>query len=355
MKSLLKFIVPFILLLSCRHKDIQYMEGTIEDVFSKAKKENKKVFVLVENSDCGPCKYFAKMLNEQSNTSAILRRDYICYKADILDTTQKVIAQILKCPSYPFPFFFDNDGQLIAFGFPESKEFDISDLSKIYTDQYKFMELFRLPITTDAYKQMVFLNLRSYLLMKSGKNDPVALDTAYQLSKRSLNIAVYPYNIYLTDMLEKRLNMQSSPVSEQLLRPVFTRSDKFIYGNLIDHIRMKEPDSSTFARQNGKDSTAYAFSKNTQDCGIIKAGTDYTFSFEFKNTSNEVLLIAKAEHPCSCIELKWPQEPVKPGETSFIRGVFHVEGKGKFTKEIYVHAVSQKVPMKIIILTGIVG
>ncbi|HEY0610521.1 MAG TPA: DUF1573 domain-containing protein [Chitinophaga sp.] len=347
MKYLLTCILPVLLLLSCHHSPVQYVDGTIEEAFARAKKENKNVFIIIGNRECGNCDGFRKMLDSQSRTARILQRDYICYNADASDNRQKDIAQITKCPSYPFPYFFDSDGKLLAFGFPNSKEFDIRNLDRIGIDEYIFREIFRLPISTQRYKKLVSLNMQAFLLMKGDGERPGARDSAYQLAKRSLDIAVYPYNIYLS------YTLGGPGAVAQLMRPEYTASDKLTYKKLLDTIPLLE--NSLANQHKGADSTTLVFSKSNQDCGIIKQGTDYTFSFEFTNTGKKDLQIAKADHPCTCIELKWPQHPVKPGATDVIRGVFHAGEKGKFKKDIYVHPASPGMPMKIVTLTGIVS
>ena len=100
------------------------------------------------------------------------------------------------------------------------------------------------------------------------------------------------------------------------------------------------------------DSVQYTFIKEKLECGLVKSGTDYSFAFEFKNTGKKNLLIARAEHPCSCIELQWPQQAIRPGETEFIKGIFHAKEKGSFSKDIFIHTAFQQVPMKTVILTG---
>ncbi|WP_298737730.1 DUF1573 domain-containing protein [uncultured Chitinophaga sp.] len=303
MKYLITCILPVLLLLSCHHSPVQYMNGSVEDVFARAQKENKNVFIIIGNSKCGNCDAFRKMLDSQSTTARILQRDYICYNADASDKRQEDIARITKCPSYPFPYFFDKDGNLLTFGFPKSKEYDIRDLDRIGIDEYIFREIFQLPITTQRYKKLVSLNMQAFLLMKGGGGRPSARDSAYQLARRSLDIAAYPYNIYLSHTL-------GGPAAvAQLVRPVYSPSDKLIYKGLLDTIPLQE---NSLARQQGAtDSASLVFNKISHDCGIIKQGTDYTFSFEFTNTGKKDLRIAKADHPCTCIELKWPQHARK--------------------------------------------
>lgn len=345
MKYLLICLIPFLLLLSCHTEPVHYKTGRIEDIFAQARKENKKVFVLISDTACGNCDVFQKRIDSVNATTTILNRDYICYKANTSDPALKDITQIVKCPAFPFPYFFDKEGNLLAFGFPNNRNYLVDDLKKIGIDEYVFREMFRLPISTSEYKKLISLNMKAYLLMKEGQTK-----AAYGLVKESVAIAVYPYNIYLAHRLGEAAGKQDGGWIAQLERPEFTPADKLIYGDLIDNIPFYKGEQ--VAAQKGNDSINYAFLQKTHECGMIAKGTDYTFSFEFKNTGKKDLVITKAEHSCSCIELKWPNQPVRPGETSYIRGVFHAEQKGRFIREIYVHTVSPDVPMRVVVLTG---
>lgn len=338
------------LLCSCTRVKIHYMPGPLQDIFAKAQLEHKKVFILIGNSKCGQCKHFDSLIQEQATTVNILKDQYICYKVDILDSLQRAIAQITKCPSYPFPYFFDNEGNLLALGFPDSREYDITDLSKIGVDEYRFKELFHLPISTDDYKSLVSLNLRAFLLMNKEPTEKNALDSAFKMVTRSVNITSYPFNLWLSYQLANRLGYRSYKVSGQM--PLLSGSERIIYGSIIDSIKRISSGSPIASRLN--DSIGYVFFKEKLDCGQVKKGTDYPFSFEFKNTGKKELLIARAEHPCSCIELTWPQNAIRPGETGSIQGVFHARELGTFSKDVFVHATTAQIPMRTVILTGTV-
>lgn len=349
MKHLFICLLLGLTLSACERNGVHYSTGTIQEVFAKAQKENKKVFVLIGSSQCGRCTIFANFLDSQSTTVNILKNNYVCYKVDIHDPTQKTIAQIAKCPSYPFPYFFDKEGNLEAFGFPNSKEYDISDLTKIGIDEYRFKEMFRLYIPTNTYKSLVSLNLRAFLLASQPGANRQLLDSAYNLVNRSLDIAAYPYNLWFSYQLANQLGYKRSEVARPL--PVETHSDQVLYGSLLDSVKRINPVNLP-VYSGTDDSIQYSFLKDKLDCGSIKKGTDYSFSFELKNTGKKDLLIARAEHPCSCVELQWPQQAIRPGETDFINGIFHAREKGSFSKDIYVHTASPQVPMKIIVLTG---
>lgn len=321
------------------------MGGPVEDVFRRAKETHKKVFILISDPDCGRCRQFQEMLDKQPETARILKGEYICYKADIGDTLQLPVVQIVKCPAYPFPYFFDADGRLLAFGFPNSKEYIINDLNQLTIDDYRFRELFRLPVSVRTYKELVSQTMQAYLLSK-GAGSP---ESAYQLIKSSLQITAYPANVYLYDKLAKQTGHQEKlPVIRDY---VFTGGDKIIYKNILETIRpyFAESDSS---HTDGKE--VLAFSQETYLLDTISRGLDYTFRFEVKNTGSQPLMINKAEHPCSCIELSWPQQLLNTGESGVIKGVFHANEPGAFNREIYVHINNEQQPMHILHLKGTV-
>lgn len=237
-------LLSCLLLFSCHRHPALHPRDPLEDAFILAKKEHKKVFVLITNSQCGTCAALVKRIDTTSATRRILRDNYICYTVDVLDTTQNRIAQIVKCPSWPFPYFFDSDGTLDAFGFPAQEQFDIHDLSKIGIDEDRFKELFGLPISTARYKEMVSLTMRAWLLAGNHRTGADAEDSAYHLVRRSLDIAVYPFNLYLAQSLARRRDPSDLSALEQFRQSQIMRNDPLTYGHLLDSIGWKRDNNA---------------------------------------------------------------------------------------------------------------
>jgi hypothetical protein len=338
------FLSLFIALLdSCRQAptQINFLTGDLSDAFSTAKRLNKKVFVLISDSTCGNCISLLKELNRQKKTIETLTDDYVCYKADIHDTHAHIIAEIVKCPSYPFPYVFDSDGTLLAFGFPKSREFNLNDLGNINISNERFTELFKLPINTEQYKEMVSASLKATLTL--GQDN----QAAFKLLTNSLAICAYPYNLRNLNLLRRPFAM-TDKILEMISVSAQNSSDRFLYGDIKKYIGVQAiPPSSEDNRAD------YQVSKNTEAI-LIKSGSSYPFSFKIENTADKPLIIYKVSHPCSCIKLVWSVKPIKADETVVIKGVFTPSTVGGFSKEIFIHTNSLKKPMDIYKISGTV-
>lgn len=73
--------------------------------------------------------------------------------------------------------------------------------------------------------------------------------------------------------------------------------------------------------------TSIEFAETSFDFGTIVAGDKISYSFSFKNTGKEPLLISNAKGSCGCTVPKWPKEPIAPGGTSEVTVVFDSKNK----------------------------
>lgn len=63
------------------------------------------------------------------------------------------------------------------------------------------------------------------------------------------------------------------------------------------------------------------------DFGTIKQGDSPEFTFNFKNTGNEPMIISNAKGSCGCTVPQWPKEPIAPGATGEINVKFNSKNK----------------------------
>lgn len=63
------------------------------------------------------------------------------------------------------------------------------------------------------------------------------------------------------------------------------------------------------------------------DFGKVAEGEIVEFSYRFKNTGTEPLIIENASASCGCTVPEKPEAPIKPGETGFIKVKFNSEGR----------------------------
>ncbi len=86
-----------------------------------------------------------------------------------------------------------------------------------------------------------------------------------------------------------------------------------------------------------KDSTTVQMIDSVYNFGKITDGEKVEFSFRFKNTGNKPLIVSNATASCGCTVPEKPEQPIKPGETGFIKVVFNSKGRvGDVHKEVTV-------------------
>lgn len=104
--------------------------------------------------------------------------------------------------------------------------------------------------------------------------------------------------------------------------------------------------------------TTVEYTEMVYDFGEITEGEHVKYSFKFKNTGSEPLIISDAKGSCGCTVPDWPREPIAPGATSEIKIEFDSKGKGsddgqKQTKKVTVTANTNP-PQTYLTITGVV-
>lgn len=89
--------------------------------------------------------------------------------------------------------------------------------------------------------------------------------------------------------------------------------------------------------------TEFVFTKEMHNFGSLKSGEIVVYSFEFKNTGNNNLVVNDITTDCGCVKVDFSKEPLPPGETGIIEVEFDSSGLwGKQFKSIEVHANTKK-------------
>jgi len=68
----------------------------------------------------------------------------------------------------------------------------------------------------------------------------------------------------------------------------------------------------------------------------IPFGSDETFTFTFKNTGKEPIIISNVQTSCGCTTAKKPEAPVAPKKSADISVKYDTKRVGQFTKTITV-------------------
>ena len=85
------------------------------------------------------------------------------------------------------------------------------------------------------------------------------------------------------------------------------------------------------------DSTTVQMIDSVYNFGTVTDGEKVEYSFRFRNTGKNPLIVTDTHTSCGCTVSEKPEQPVKPGETGFIKVVFNSSGKvGDVQKSITV-------------------
>jgi hypothetical protein len=89
--------------------------------------------------------------------------------------------------------------------------------------------------------------------------------------------------------------------------------------------------------QQFNDTTTVQMIDSVYNFGKVTDGENVVFSYRFRNTGNKALIVSSASASCGCTVPEKPEEPIKPGETGFLKVVFNSKGRvGPVHKEVNV-------------------
>lgn len=92
---------------------IEFFHGSYADALEKAKKENKRIFVDVYTSWCGPCKQMAKDVFTQPEVGKYYNSNFVCLKLDAEKEKDHPFFEKYQAGGYPSFFWLDATGSLI--------------------------------------------------------------------------------------------------------------------------------------------------------------------------------------------------------------------------------------------------
>lgn len=104
--------------------------------------------------------------------------------------------------------------------------------------------------------------------------------------------------------------------------------------------------ATCFAQQK-KAADVINFTDVKHDFGKIKQGVPVTYSFVFKNTSSQPVVIESAVASCGCTTPSWPKTPVMKDKTDKITAGFNAQNLGPFNKTITVKVAGIDLPMEL--------
>lgn len=99
---------------------------------------------------------------------------------------------------------------------------------------------------------------------------------------------------------------------------------------------------------------AITFTEKSHDFGKINQGDVVEYTFKFKNTGNQPLVLSNVSATCGCTVPEWPKEPIAPGKSGSIKATFNSAGKlGHQNKVITIQSNAADSPAQVSIITDI--
>jgi len=116
-KTLFLLFVLFSIAVSAANDGISFIkDSTLVDALSKAKQENKLLFIDCYTTWCGPCKYMEKNVFTLKEVGDFYNEHFVCWKMDMETPEGALIKNKYSVRGYPTYLFLNGDGELVHRG-----------------------------------------------------------------------------------------------------------------------------------------------------------------------------------------------------------------------------------------------
>jgi hypothetical protein len=86
--------------------------------------------------------------------------------------------------------------------------------------------------------------------------------------------------------------------------------------------------------------------------GVLQSGEEVACRFAFTNTGTAPLLIREVKAGCGCTNVKYPQQPVKPGDSGAVEITYNTRGKNGLQNQKVVVLSNGEEPSIILSITA---
>jgi hypothetical protein len=348
-KLTVSILIVISVIISCQKKPNVTLIGNLKEGFEKAKELNRKVLLIVGTPDCGKCTKYIEFISNDNKIRESLENDFVViYEGG---TDSNIGAKLTRCVAMPMPYVFKNNGQLIAFGDPKKNK-SFSDTLDVGMGDMPYLELFNLSITQTDYKKMVSKSMQTYLFLSDTTSKTEDLKNAYKKIKESIKIKPYCYNLQLAHILAKRLETakKESQLYLAKMKSIIQPIDRFIYADLLkQHFNLSKEDIKKINPDKN-----LKLSIREINLGKIKRKNKCDFLFKILNDGKQPVIIRTIRASCTCVEMDFSKEPILPGKTKTISGVFEAKHKGNFSRILFIHTNSKRSPILNLLLKGTV-
>ena len=103
-----------------------------------------------------------------------------------------------------------------------------------------------------------------------------------------------------------------------------------VFGTMFScNIRNTKKNADVMANRNQHftDTTSVMIIDSVYDFGKVTDGDKVVYNYRFQNTGTKPLIIFSATASCGCTVPEKPEEPIKPGDTGFLKVIFNSDGR----------------------------
>ncbi|MBS5625436.1 MAG: thioredoxin family protein [Porphyromonadaceae bacterium] len=112
-KIVLSFVCVLVACYASHAQGVKFESGTWKEILTKAKTENKTIFVDVYTKWCGPCKHVSETVFPQEKLGEYYNSRFINFKIDAESPAGKEFVKTYPVTGYPTFFFIDGNGKVI--------------------------------------------------------------------------------------------------------------------------------------------------------------------------------------------------------------------------------------------------
>lgn len=85
------------------------------------------------------------------------------------------------------------------------------------------------------------------------------------------------------------------------------------------------------------------FTFTNKDLGTVERGKTYEVEFDYRNTTDSLLVIHDVRHSCDCVVPQWKNAPLRKGGEWKTDRTFHAQGA--WLQHAVCHGIPQPIPL----------
>lgn len=191
-------ILVFLITTTGLFAQMKFVEGTWDEILSRAKAENQIVFVDAYAEWCGPCKMMARNVFTTAEVGDYYNRNFLNVKIDMEKGEGPAIANRYNVSAYPTFLFVDGNGNLVHRGIGSQSASDFIALGKVANDPDQ-----RISGMDKRYKR--------------GERDP---DFLYDLAKSKIDLMAGNHHAVVKDYLDTQKDWSGEKATELIFHSV---------------------------------------------------------------------------------------------------------------------------------------